>query len=177
MATLEKNQFDFAAALLAPDQPNDRLVALATRAPVSGHPGGLAFRVACIPPTTTHQAKRIVRIHKFGRLADKPELLAAKGMLDAVLLPFQPAAPITGAVELRLEFVWPWRKGEPKRNRAAGRRYHTSRPDTSNIAKTLEDRLVALRFIGDDKAVARSVVTKYWGEMPGIAVTITQLEP
>lgn len=132
----------------------------------------LQFRIACVPPKTSHHAKRIVRIGTFARLADKPELVAAKAMLDSALLPHQPAAPVKGPVELNLHFEWPWRASETKRNRALGMMAHTSRPDCSNLAKTLEDRLVALRFLEDDNAVFKLVVTKWWGDHPGIEVEI-----
>src|SRR3990167_120693 len=81
-------------------------------------PGVLRFHLACIPPKTSHHAKRIVRVGQFSRLADKPELVAAKGMLDGLLLPHQPAAPIVGPVSLELELTWPWRSSESKRVRA-----------------------------------------------------------
>lgn len=132
----------------------------------------ISFHVSCIPPRTSHHAKRIVRIGQFSRLADKPELVAAKAMLDSVLLPHQPAAPITGPVSLSLEFTWPWRLSESKRVRAQGRAPMTSRPDCSNVTKSLEDRLVALRFIEDDNAVVDLHVAKWWGPTPGISVVI-----
>ena len=136
-------------------------------------PKQIRFRIMCVPPKTSHHAKKIVRIGKFSRLADKPELVASKAMLDSLLMPFQPQAPVSGPVELILTFTWPYRASEPKRNR--GRLiYHTSRPDCSNLAKTLEDRLVALCFLEDDNAVCRLVVAKFWGESPGIEVQITQ---
>lgn len=135
---------------------------------------GLGFRVSCVPPKTTHHHKRIVRIGRFSRLADKPELVASKAMLDSVLLPYQPAAPIQGAVVLELAFTWPWLSTHSRKVRARRLVPHTSRPDCSNVAKTLEDRLVALRFIEDDNAVVELRVTKFWGEDPGITVTITK---
>lgn len=131
------------------------------------------FCVACIPPTTTHHKKRIVKIGQFSRLADKPELVAAKAMLDSLLLPHQPAAPLTGPVSLRLEFAWPWLGKHSKKVRASKRIPHTSRPDCSNLAKTLEDRLVALRFMEDDNAVVDLQVRKWWSDEPGITVSIT----
>jgi Holliday junction resolvase RusA-like endonuclease len=137
-------------------------------------PTEIRFRIACVPPKTSHHAKRIVKMGKFSRLADKPELVEAKATLDSLLLPHQPAAPISGTVALRLEYVWPWRSSESKKTRALGRIPHTSRPDCSNLAKTLEDRLVRLRFIEDDNAVAELVVTKFWGDVPGIEVRIAQ---
>lgn len=135
----------------------------------------IQFFVSCVPPTANHQRKRIVRIGKFSRLADKPELVAAKAMLDSILLPHQPVTPIVGAVAMTLEFTWPWLKGHAKKVKAQGRIPHTSRPDCSNVTKTLEDRLVALRFLEDDSAVVDLTVRKFWGDAPGIAVTIRAL--
>lgn len=135
----------------------------------------IAFHLSCVPPTTSHHRKRIVRIGKFARLADKPELVAAKEMLDVLLLPHQPRAPIAGAVALSIEFTWPWLKSQSKKFRSQGRAPHTSRPDCSNVTKTLEDRLVALRFLEDDSAVADLHVRKFWGDDPGIAIAIWPL--
>jgi Holliday junction resolvase RusA-like endonuclease len=135
----------------------------------------IAFFVSCVPPTTSHHHKRIVRVGQFARLADKPELVAAKAMLDSVLLPHQPHAPVEGPVRLVLEFTWPWRKSEAKRTRALGRIPHTSRPDCSNVLKTLEDRLVALRFIEDDSRVVEVTVRKFFGDQPGIRVVIERV--
>lgn len=136
----------------------------------------LRFQIACVPPKTSHHAKRIVRVGKWARLADKPELVAAKDMLDALLLPHQPAAPFQGPVRLDLEFTWPWRASDSKRVRAQGRVPHTARPDCSNLTKTLEDRLVALRFLEDDNAVVDLRVRKWWGAEPGILVSIAAVE-
>lgn len=132
----------------------------------------MCFRLACVPPRTAHHAKRIVRVGQFSRLADKPELQAAKVMLDALLLPHQPLAPLVGPVVLELEFTWPWRASESQRSRARGRQPMTSRPDVDNASKTLTDRLMALRFIEDDAAVVELHVTKWWGPEAGIAVRI-----
>jgi Holliday junction resolvase RusA-like endonuclease len=117
-----------------------------------------------------------VKLGKFSRLADKPELVASKAMLDSLLLPHQPTAPLTGPVTLRIEFTWPWLANHAKRIKALGRVPHTSKPDCTNVAKTFEDRLVALRFIGDDRAVVELTVLKFWGDEPGIFVRITSNE-
>jgi Holliday junction resolvase RusA-like endonuclease len=128
----------------------------------------IAFTLSCVPPTASHHRKRIVRIGGFARLADKPELVAAKQTLDALLLPFQPAQPVAGPVAVTLAFTWPWRASEPRKRRALGRVPHTSRPDIDNLSKTFIDRLVALRFLDDDNAVVDLHVTKWWGDEPGI---------
>lgn len=141
------------------------------------YPVTLAFTLRCVPPKTSHHVKRIVRRGKFSSLADKPELVAAKESLDVLLLQYQPAAPVTGPVEVTLEFTWPWRSSETKRNRARGRMAHTVRPDLTNVAKTLEDRLVAMRFIEDDGQVVDLRLRKFWGDEPGIGITIRQYAP
>jgi Holliday junction resolvase RusA-like endonuclease len=117
-----------------------------------------------------------VRVGGFARLADKPELVAAKAMLDSLLLPHQPAAPIVGPVRLTLAFTWPWRASESQRIRAQGAVPHTSRPDADNAAKTIVDRLVALRFLEDDARVCDLRVTKWWGSVPGIDIAIEPWE-
>ncbi|HEY3499418.1 MAG TPA: RusA family crossover junction endodeoxyribonuclease [Polyangiaceae bacterium] len=136
----------------------------------------IEFFVSLVPPTTSHHHKKIVRIGKFSKLADRPELVAAKNSLDAALYPHQPLVAMDGPVRLEVELTWPWRKGETKKRRALGRVPHTSKPDCSNMLKTLEDRLVKLCFIEDDKAVADVHVRKWWGDTPGIRVRITPLE-
>ena len=138
--------------------------------------GGFAFFVPCVPPTANHQRKKIVRIGGFSRLADKPELVAAKAILDSLLLRHQPPMPIVGAVRLTLEFTWPWRQGDGRKVRALGRVLYLTKPDATNAAKTLEDRLVALRFIEDDRYVAELIVRRWRGDSPGIYVGIEAME-
>lgn len=151
---------------------------VATSTTLQDGPHVISFHLSCVPPRTNHQRKRIVTIRTkakgtFSRLADSDELNDAKAMLDSLLLPHQPPEPITGPVALRLAFTWPWLKSHGKRLRAQYPAIpHTSKPDCSNIAKTLEDRLVALRFIEDDRHVVMLIVSKEWGDDPGIRVTI-----
>lgn len=136
----------------------------------------MTFHLSCVPPKTSHHAKKVIRIGKFSRMADKPELVEAKASLTEMLTPHQPSAPVPGPVVLSFEFTWPWRSAETKKNRARGRMPHTSRPDLTNLAKTLEDRLVALRFIEDDGQVVDLRLMKFWGDEPGIRIAIATLD-
>lgn len=135
----------------------------------------LSFFVACVPPTVTHHHKRIVRVGRFSRLADKPELTQARAALEALLEPHRPAEPLIGPVELHLEFTWPWLQSHTKRQRALGRVLRSTKPDCSNLAKTLEDRLGFLRFIENDATVAVLGVSKWFSDEPGIRVRIARL--
>jgi Holliday junction resolvase RusA-like endonuclease len=132
----------------------------------------IEFFLVCVPPSSSHHAKRIVRVGRFSRLADKPELLAAKEMIDSLLTPHRPRMPQLGPVTLTLEFTWPWRSSESLKTRARRLIPRTSRPDCSNLAKTTEDRLTALRFLEDDNQVVELVVRKFFGDHPGIGVLI-----
>lgn len=132
----------------------------------------MTFFLDCVPPTASHHSKKIVRVGKFTRMADSDRLVTAKQTIDTLLLAHQPAAPVAGPVELWLEFTWPWRSSDSKRVRGNGRIPRDTRPDCSNLAKTTEDRLVALRFLEDDGRVVRLHVSKWFGSRPGIAVTI-----
>lgn len=131
----------------------------------------------CVPPKTSHHAKRIVRVGQWTRLADKPELVAARAMLDELLLPHQPDTPLVGPVALHLEFTWPWLASDSHRTRLAGRILHTSKPDCDNAAKAITDRLAALRFLEQDQQVAHLSVFKWRGDQPGILIRAWRLSP
>ncbi len=126
----------------------------------------------CVPPTTTHHSKKVVRVGKWTRLGDTDALIAAKQTIDVLLLPHRPAAPMSGNVSLTLEFTWPWRSGTSKKVRALGVAPKTTKPDCSNLAKTTEDRLVRLRFLDDDGLVSELIVRKFYGDYPGIRIVL-----
>jgi Holliday junction resolvase RusA-like endonuclease len=142
------------------------------------------FFLPCEPPTVNHQSGRVLVVRpmwspKKGRMvpvpqvADSKELKAAKQAIEKMLMPYRIPRPISGPVKLTVEFTWPWRQGDSKRVRAQGRLPKTTRPDATNTAKTFEDRLVATGFLEDDNQVTEIVVRKWFGDTPGIKVTIT----
>lgn len=130
----------------------------------------MKIHLPIVPPKTTHQAKKIVRIGGFSRLADKPELTEVISDYMSILRPYAPDKPITGAVVLKLEFVFPWRKSEPKKNRVLGRRPMTSKPDWDNLAKTLVDVMTKLGFWVDDSQIFSGHPVKWWGDDVGITI-------
>ncbi|MEG1071977.1 MAG: RusA family crossover junction endodeoxyribonuclease, partial [Akkermansia sp.] len=104
----------------------------------------MIFFLPVVSPRTTHQAKKIVRVGGFTKLADKPELKAVVSDYMTLLRPYAPAKPIEGAIRIHLEFTFPWRKSEQKKNRAKGAIPMTSKPDWDNMAKTIVDVMVKL---------------------------------
>lgn len=131
----------------------------------------ISIRLRVVPPTKTHQDKKIVRIGKHAKLADTKELKLVISDYLTLLKPYQPARPLTGPVSLKLSFVWPYRKSEPKRNRG-GLIPKTTKPDWDNLAKTLQDAMTRLSFWEDDAQVYSASVEKNWGEEPQITITV-----
>jgi Holliday junction resolvase RusA-like endonuclease len=136
----------------------------------------MSFFVHCVPPKVSHHHKRIVKIGNFSRLADRPELNAAKQSLDAWFLPHQPPAALGGPIVLDIELIWPWLAGDSKKVRALGRIPHDSKPDWDNAAKGIADCLARLRFIDQDSRVVDGRVRKWRGDVPGIAIRIASWE-
>lgn len=79
--------------------------------------------------------------------------------------------PLNGAVSLSIVFVAPRLKAEPKSQ--AERKYKTSRPDLSNLIKSLEDGLEGALFNNDAQVVKLSAEKVYagLGESPHIEIT------
>ena len=135
----------------------------------------LAGRCNLVPPKTSHHAKKIVKFGEFTKLADKPELVAARQIWQVSLQPFQPAAPLDGPLRLELELTWPWRGGDSARKRRAGRIPCDVKPDADNIAKAIIDTMVRLCFLRADQQIAVLVVKKWIGDHPGLEFRIWRL--
>jgi Holliday junction resolvase RusA-like endonuclease len=90
-----------------------------------------------------------------------------------------PAEPITGPVELTVEFYMPRPKshhtGKGKIKHAHEDIRHTQKPDTDNLVKAVKDCLSTLRMWKDDSQVWRENVSKEWTD-PVVAGAIIKLE-
>lgn len=128
----------------------------------------IEFFMPMVPPTTTHQEKRIaVRggrpiVYEDERLAD------ARRKLTAHLARHRPQTPMAGAVELLC--IWQWTPKSPDMDG----RYKTSRPDTDNLQKLLKDCMTAVGFWKDDAQVCNERCVKRWGR-PGIYVAVSEI--
>lgn len=136
----------------------------------------LQFRIDCIPPKSTGNSSRKIIRYK-GRLMTIKGDKAKQAEVDllSLLRPYAPQIPFAGPVSLCIGITWPWRKSEPKRNRAKGSKWHTSKPDLDNWAKTFADCMTRLNFWGDDSRVAQLLMCKRWGDRPGIEVSVSEI--
>ncbi len=140
----------------------------------------MKFHLKMLPPTTTHQRKKIITIGKgdksFHKLGDTKELTQAIKSYEEALRPFVPAEPIEGPTRLLLTFVWPFLSTHPAKVKAAAKLVpKVSKPDASNLAKTLEDRLVTMRILATDQQVYDISTRKFYGpeQMVGVHVEVT----
>ena len=145
-------------------------------APPTGHvETKMVFFINCNPPKTTSQMKRTNRATgAFFKSKDQKE---AENTFLALLLPFQPSAPICGPIRLWVSVEWPWLLKHKKKDRLHGRQWMTSKPDSDNWIKLLQDTLVTMRFIESDQSVCDLRVQKFWGGKPGISIALESLSP
>ena len=129
----------------------------------------IEFFMAMIPPTVTSQEKKIHVINGKPVTYEPAELKAARRKLTAYLGPHVPASKIMSSVELVTKWCFP-------RGAHADGEYRATKPDTDNLQKLLKDCMTDAGYWKDDALVVREVVEKFWAEIPGIYIRITELE-
>ena len=135
----------------------------------------IIFHLPIVPPKATSQTKRLVMVGGRPRFFAKKEHQSAENDLTLLCAPHAPAMPLQGPVSLRVDFVFPWRKSEPKRRLALGKVPNDSRPDCDNLVKLVGDVLTKLQFYKDDGQVSDLHVTKAWGDAVGISISIQSI--
>lgn len=134
------------------------------------------FFIPCIPPTTTMAggSGRRSYLRPDGKIGTFKSAKAreAEDTWIGLFLPHQPAHAYKAPCAVKIALAYPWRKSEPKWRLAQAKAPHTSKPDLDNLAKTLLDVLVKLRYIEDDAGVYKLELSKCWSDQPGIALTI-----
>jgi Holliday junction resolvase RusA-like endonuclease len=129
----------------------------------------LSFFLPMKPPTVTHQEKQVHVVNGKPVFYEPPELKAARSKLAAHLAKHKPDPKYTGAVRLLVKWCFP--KGKHKANT-----YKTTKPDTDNLQKLLKDVMTDLGFWKDDALVASEITEKFWADVPGIYISISDLE-
>lgn len=127
------------------------------------------FFVAMIPPTVTHQEKKVHVVNGKPVVYEPAELKAARSKLEAHLSRFVPAVRYVGGVQLVVKWCFPMTG-----NHHDGE-YRTTKPDTDNLQKLLKDVMTHLGFWKDDALVASEIVEKFWAKVPGLYIAIERL--
>ncbi len=95
--------------------------------------------------------------------------------LEALCLPYVPAKPLEGPLQLEMFVNYPWRKSESKKRRASAWQPKDTKPDADNIAKQVCDVLEGMGFFANDAQISDLRVSKGWAARAELEVTITEL--
>lgn len=129
----------------------------------------IEFFMAMIPPTCTHQEKKVTVVNGKPVFYDPPEVKAARSKLMGHLSKYRPEKPYSCGVRLITKWCFP--KGKHPQGA-----YRTTKPDTDNLQKLLKDCMTKAGFWKDDALAASEVVEKFWADPPGIWIRIEELE-
>jgi len=139
----------------------------------------IQFFIKCIPPKTTVQTNHRIMRRKdgtqfVGSMSNRKSAQVQKELM-LLLSEHVPERPLEGPLKLNVQWRYPWRKSEPKKNRANGTRWCDTRPECDNLCKGFQDCMTRLGFWTDDSQVAALYFSKEWCDTPGIYVSVTEL--
>ena len=139
------------------------------------------FTLNMIPPKHTAQGSSIILKNRktgrffIGRKNDSNASLTKKELLYRVI-PFRPTKPLESPLKCEIEWVYPWRVSETKKNKEKGFMWCNTRPDCDNITKMMWDVLTQAGFWKDDGLVSKLVFSKKWAKKSYIRIRIQELE-
>ena len=128
----------------------------------------IEFFMPMIPPTVTHQEKKIGVRGGKPYVYEPEDLKAARVKLTAHLSGHRLDKPLSGG--LRLVVKWCFPRGDHRDGE-----YRITKPDTDNLQKLLKDCMTACGFWKDDAQVASEICEKFWAELPGIYIAVETL--
>lgn len=128
----------------------------------------IEFFMPMVPPTVTHQEKKVTVVNGKPVFYEPPELKAARQKLIAHLAKHKPAIKYKYGVRLFTKWCFPM-------GQHTDGEYRTTKPDTDNLQKLLKDCMTECGFWVDDALVASEIVEKFWAKVPGIYIQIEDL--
>lgn len=131
----------------------------------------MEFFIAMNPPTATAQEKQVRVVRGKPIFYDPAPVKEAKKLLISYLILHRPDKPMTGALTLRV--VWLFPRGKSHKHGE----WRVTKPDTDNLQKLLKDCMTKCEFWNDDAQVVREAVEKRWSDEPtGIYIEIEPTE-
>lgn len=113
----------------------------------------------------------------FVKMYDPPESKRYKQHVRSAAIPYAPKEPLEGPLEVRMTFYRRTLKSFTKkeeREAADGILRPTTRPDSSNYIKGVEDALNGLMW-KDDSQIVTLIAEKYYSDEPRVFVEIIEL--
>ena len=128
----------------------------------------IEFFMPMIPPTCTHQEKKVAVIKGKPVFYDLPEVNQARIKLCGHLVKHKPEKMYNCGVQLITKWCFPREKHQQGE-------YRITKPDTDNLQKLLKDCMTTVGFWKDDALVASEIIEKFWADSPGIYILIREL--
>ena len=129
----------------------------------------IEFFIPMIPPTKTHQQKKIHVVNGKPITYEPQELKNIRLKLLTLVAPHKPIAPMVEPVQLITKWLYP-AKGKHKNGD-----YKTTKPDTDNMIKLLKDCMTLVGYWKDDAYVVSEITEKFYANKPGIYICVRSL--
>lgn len=127
-----------------------------------------SFFLEIDPPTATAQERKVSVRGNRPHFYDPKNVQYAKEILTLELNLHRPPRYLEGPLKLDVEWHFRARTHKPG--------WRDTRPDTDNLQKLLKDCMTRCGFWRDDAQVCYEVVKKMWRRVPGIYITVEELE-
>lgn len=127
----------------------------------------IEFFIECDPPTATAQERK-VKMGRYPIFYDPDSVKYARELLTLHLRQHRPPRPLSGPVELRVDWNFRARTHKPGT-------WRDTKPDTDNLQKLLKDCMTRTGFWKDDAQVALETASKRWEKVPGIRIFAREL--
>lgn len=129
----------------------------------------IEFFLSMVPPTVTHQEKKISMIRGKTVVYEPPELKSARAKIMGALAPHAPENPLDGPLRMIVKWCFPVVEGKHDGE------YKYTKPDTDNLSKMLKDCMESLGFFVNDSRVASEIVEKFWASTTGIYICLEKI--
>lgn len=128
------------------------------------------FFMPMVPPTATHQMKKIMVRNGKPIVYEPPEVKEARSKLMSHLSQHVPEQPYRSGVQLVVKWLFP-----VAGNHKSGS-YKITKPDTDNLQKMLKDCMTQLNYWTDDALVCSEVCEKFYNDPSGIFIHIEEVD-
>lgn len=129
----------------------------------------IEFFMHIIPPTKTHQEKKVHIVKGKPVFYEPAELREVRLKLRAYLSLNKPEEKLSGALRLIVKWLF------PIKGKHTNGEYKITRPDTDNLIKLLKDVMTEVGFWNDDAQVASEINEKFYADIPGIYIRIEEI--
>ena len=127
------------------------------------------FFMPMIPPTVTHQQKKITIVDGKPRFFEPAKLKEARMKITSHLSKNVPESKYTRSVRLVTKWCF------PITGKHTDGEYKYTKPDTDNLQKLLKDCMTKCGYWKDDALVVSEITEKFWASVPGIYIRIEEI--